>query len=78
MSETPGSEEQLNPAERAVFDHLALLRDDPPMAGATLVKKVVSTARWQQAFRRPLFVIESVASAIKGGLELLFAQGGRR
>ncbi len=78
MSDPSEIDEHLSPAEQAVFEHLALLRDDPPVPGAVLVTKVVTTARWQQALSRPVFVIESLAQAIRHGIELLFAPAGRR
>jgi hypothetical protein len=78
MSEPPETDETLSPAERALSGHLGLLRDDPPVPGVMLVQKVVTTARWQQALSRPLFVIGSLAQAIKEGIELLFAPVGRR
>ena len=53
-------------------------RDDPPIPGTMLVQHIVTTARWQQALSRPLFVIGSLAQAIKEGIGLLFAPVGRR
>ena len=78
MSEPTESDEHLSPAEQAVFEHLAVLRDDPPTPGTMLVSKVVATARWQQALSRPLFVIESLAQAIRQGIVLLFAPAERK
>ena len=78
MSEPPETDENLAPAERALSEHLALLRDDPPLPGATLVTKVVTTARWQGTLRRPLFAIGSLAQAIKEGIGLLVGPVGRR
>ena len=78
MSEPPETDETLSPAERALSEHLGLLRDDPPIPGAMLVQQIVTTARWQQALSRPLFVIGSLAQAIKEGIGLLFAPVGRR
>jgi hypothetical protein len=78
MSEPPETNEHLSPAEQAVFEHLALLRDDPPLPDTMLVTKVVTTARWQQALRRPLFVIESLAQAIRQGIGLVWAPARRK
>lgn len=78
MSEPPETEETLSPAEQALSEHLGLLRDDPPIPGTMLVQHIVTTARWQQALSRPLFVIGSLAQAIKEGIGLLFAPVGRR
>ena len=78
MSEPPETDENLGPAERALSEHLTVLRDDPPTPGASLVGKVVTTARWQQALGRPLFVIGSLAQAIREGIGLLFSPVERR
>jgi len=78
MSEPPEPDEHLAPAERALSEHLTVLRDDPPTPGASLVAKVVTTARWQQALSRPLFVIGSLAQAIREGIGLLFSPVERR
>jgi hypothetical protein len=78
MSEPPESDENLGPAEQALSEHLTVLRDNPPMPEATLVPKVVTTARWQRALSRPLFVIGSLAQAIAEGVGILFAPVNRR
>ncbi len=78
MSEPSETDDNLNPAEQALSRHLTVLRDDPPTPGAMLVNKVVTTARWQRAVSRPLFVIGSLAQALREGVGLLFAPVGRR
>lgn len=78
MSDPSEPDEHLSAAEQAVLEHLAVLRDDPPEPGTMLVTKVVTTARWQQALSRPLFVIESLAQAVRQGIALLFAPAGRK
>lgn len=78
MSEPPEIDENLLPAERALSRHLNELRDDPPTPGVGLVPKVVTTARWQRALSRPLFLIGSLAHAITEGFGLLLPPVERR
>jgi hypothetical protein len=68
----------LSPAERSLDEHLQLLRSDPPAAPGTLVSRVVRTARWQRAIRRPLMTAGAIAGAITDGVRLLFGSRGRK
>ena len=76
MSDEPG--EASPDAERRLAEHLELLRAERPTPGTTLVKRVVRTARWQQAVRAPLRVAGMIAGAIVDGFLRLVSPSDRK
>lgn len=77
MNETGEAPEARTPAERRLEEHLALLRMDPPQPSVALVPRIVHTARWQRAVRRPLLAMGALVGALFDGLRLVFGQGPR-
>ena len=70
-----GPPEELTPAERRLQEHLVVLRD-APHPPASLTRKVVRGARWQQAVRSPLLAIGHLSAAAFDAVILLL--GDRR
>lgn len=63
--------DDLTPAEQRLHQHLAVLREDAPPAPTTIVKRVIRSARWQRAIRRPLQAIGALSATVGRGLRLL-------
>ncbi len=72
--ETPADE--LSPAEQRLSEHLALLRDSPPMPAADMIDRIVRSARWQAAIRDPLVLAGAVAAALGDGIRMLLGASG--
>ncbi|MFZ0040605.1 MAG: hypothetical protein WAK93_04805 [Solirubrobacteraceae bacterium] len=78
MTGSSGSDGELSPPERALNNHLELLRLSPPESRPGIVARIVRTARWQHAVRRPVLAIAAVAAAALDGIRLLFLGSRRR
>jgi hypothetical protein len=63
--------DELTPAERRLNEHLDVLREDAPRAPVQIVPRVIRSARWQRAVRRPLAAIGALVASIGTGLRLL-------
>jgi hypothetical protein len=63
--------DEFSPAEHRLYEHLELLRANPPSAVPELIPRIVRRIRWQRAIRDPLIVVGAVASAIGHSLRLL-------
>lgn len=71
MNGSEDTSDELTPAERRLHEHLAVLRDDAPQAPPTMVRRVVRSARWQRAIRRPLLAIGALSATVGHALRLL-------
>ncbi len=71
MNRPPDDHDQLSPAEQRLHEHLEVLRQDAPQASDATVSRIVRSARWQQAIRRPLLAIVSLTATIGHALRLL-------
>ena len=71
MSAPSNADDDLTPAERRLWDHLELLRSQPPAAGPELIPRIVRSARWQIAIRDQVLFVGAVAMAISEGFSLL-------
>jgi hypothetical protein len=70
-------DEELTDAERALSTHMELLRASPPASRPGIVARIVHTARWQRALRRPLNAVAAVAAAMLDSVRLLFSGRSR-
>ncbi len=71
MNRPEDTPDELSPAEQRLHEHLAVLREDAPPAPTTIVKRVVRSARWQRAIRRPLQAIGALSATVGHALRLL-------
>ncbi len=60
-----------DPGERRLLDYLEELREDPPATDLTIAREVHRSARWQQAIRGPLRLVEQLAGALAVGVSAL-------
>ncbi len=58
-------------AEQRLGEHLQLLRADAPQAPALIARRVIRSARWQSAVRRPLLAIGGLTATVGHALRLL-------
>lgn len=63
--------DELTAAEQRLYEHLDVLRECAPHAPATMTRRVIQTARWQQAVRGPLLSIGALAATVAHALRLL-------
>lgn len=66
------------PAERKLGEHLELLRAEGPEPGATLVRRIMRSARWQRILRPGLKVVGMIAGSVIDGLGALVGRTGKR
>lgn len=70
--------DDLSPAERKLAEHLQVIRDAPVEPSRALAPRVVRTARWQRAVRRPLQAVGRLAAAVADGLAIAVGLRSRR
>lgn len=63
--------DELTAAEQRLYEHLDVLRERAPHAPGTITRRVIQTARWQQAVRRPLLSIGALAATVVHAVRLL-------
>jgi hypothetical protein len=68
----------MTPAENRLQEHLGLLREQPPEPSQDLTVRVMRTARWQRAARRPMLLAAELAGAVLDGVSLLLGRRPRR
>jgi hypothetical protein len=73
MSDAGHIDEDLTPAERRLWEHLELLRANPPVTAPDLISRILGRARWQIAIRDPLIFAGALSGALAEGLSLLIA-----
>ncbi len=78
MTDDFADPDELTAAERGLRDHLQLLRQDAPRASTAIVSRVVRSARWQRAIRRPLLAIGALTATVGEALRLLIKAPGER
>ncbi len=77
MSDHAAPDDEPTVAERALATHMELLRASPPSPGPGIVARIVHTARWQRALRRPVLALGAVAAAALDAIRILFSPRGR-
>lgn len=73
MTDVGPIDEDLTPPERRLWEHLELLRANPPATAPELIARILRTARWQIAVHEPLIFVGAVSGALAEGLSLLWA-----
>ncbi|MDQ6746243.1 MAG: hypothetical protein M3Z27_09565 [Actinomycetota bacterium] len=71
MNGSRDDREETTAAEQRLGEHLQLLRTDAPQAPALIVGRVIRSARWQRAVRRPLLAIGGLTATVGHALRLL-------
>jgi hypothetical protein len=75
VSELPP--EELTPAEQRLLALLLLLASDGVRSDAALVRRVMTSLRWQRTVRELLMAVGSLAAAVVDGMAALVRRPGR-
>ena len=70
--------DELSAAERALEQHLALLRVEQPVPPSAMDSHIIRTARWQRTIRRPLVTMGHLVAAVRDGIRLLIVPADHR
>jgi hypothetical protein len=77
VSEHP-PEEPLTPAEQRLLSLLVLLRTDAVRTDFALVRRLMTSVRWQRAVREVLTAVGSLAAAVADGVTMFYRFAVRR